>query len=91
MYQNCNILVYAYQNITIQYLKQSFEYIKKIFYFTDFAAQHFKNKNNFSNLLAHKDDFGIEAEWHFHATAHGKSACDGVFTRTSCNGTIRQS
>ena len=25
-----------------------------------------------------KDDFGIPAEWHFFATSHGKSACDGI-------------
>ena len=23
-------------------------------------------------------DFGIPAEWHFHATAHGKGPCDGI-------------
>ena len=23
-------------------------------------------------------DFGLQAEWHFFATSHGKSACDGV-------------
>ena len=23
-------------------------------------------------------DFGISAEWHFSATAHGKGACDGI-------------
>jgi len=25
-----------------------------------------------------KKDFGIEAEWNFFATSHGKSACDGL-------------
>ena len=28
------------------------------------------------NLLNHKKYFGIEAEWHFFATSHGKGACD---------------
>ena len=23
-------------------------------------------------------DFGIPAEWHFHATMHGKGPCDGI-------------
>ena len=23
-------------------------------------------------------DFGIPAEWHFHATAHGKGPCEGI-------------
>ena len=30
------------------------------------------------NLLNHKKDFVIEAEWHFFATSHGKGACDGI-------------
>ena len=30
-------------------------------------------------MLFHKKDFhGIEAEWHFIATSHGKGACDGI-------------
>lgn len=69
--------VYVYQNIIIDYLKTNF-HPKKLYYFTDGAGQHFKNKNNFANLLAHLADFGIVAEWHFHATAHGKGPCDGV-------------
>lgn len=35
-------------------------------------------KKNFANLCNHNVDFGIEAEWHFFATAHGKGPCDGV-------------
>lgn len=30
------------------------------------------------NLCHHEQDFGISAEWHFYATAHGKSTCDGI-------------
>ena len=26
----------------------------------------------------HEEDFGISAEWHFAASAHGKGACDGL-------------
>ena len=37
-----------------------------------------KNRKNFINLCHHEDDFGIPAEWHFSATSHGKSACDGL-------------
>lgn len=25
-----------------------------------------------------KDDYGLDAEWHFFATSHGKSPCDGI-------------
>jgi hypothetical protein len=29
-------------------------------------------------LCDHNTDFGINAEWHFFATSHGKGPCDGV-------------
>ena len=29
------------------------------------------------NLCYHKD-FGVQAEWHFYATPHGKGPCDGI-------------
>uniref|UniRef100_A0ABD2WEA9 Uncharacterized protein n=1 Tax=Trichogramma kaykai TaxID=54128 RepID=A0ABD2WEA9_9HYME len=58
-------------------MKENFD-PKRIIYFTDGAAQHFKNKNNFTNLKHHEKDFGVPAEWHFSATGHGKGACDGI-------------
>ncbi|KAJ8684135.1 hypothetical protein QAD02_019927 [Eretmocerus hayati] len=70
--------VYQYQKIIIEYFKKNFELVTKIFYVTDGASQHFKTKSNFANLVAHEKDFGVVAEWHFHATAHGKGACDGI-------------
>lgn len=71
------IAVHECQKIIVNYLKTNFT-PSKIFYCTDGAAQHFKNKYNFKNLLFHESDFGIPAEWHFHATAHGKGPCDGI-------------
>ena len=29
-------------------------------------------------MCYHKADFGIDAEWHFFATSHGKGPCDGL-------------
>ena len=52
--------------------------INKLSYFTDGAGQHFKNKLNFQNLIFHREDFSVEAESHFHATAYGKNSCDGI-------------
>ncbi|KAJ8677322.1 hypothetical protein QAD02_013109 [Eretmocerus hayati] len=52
--------------------------LTKIFHVTDGDSQHFKNKSNFANLVVHEKDSGAVAEWHFHATAHGKGACDGI-------------
>ncbi|KAI9551262.1 hypothetical protein GHT06_002335 [Daphnia sinensis] len=50
----------------------------KIIYWTDGAASQYKNKKNFANLCCHEVDFGLSAEWHFFASCHGKSACDGI-------------
>ena len=71
------VAVHDYQKIIVDYLKNHFR-PKKIYYFTVDAGQNFKNKNSFANLQGHEEDFGIEAEWHFHGTSHGKGACDGI-------------
>ena len=52
--------------------------ISKIHYFTDGCGGQYKNLYNFSNICNHEKDFGVTCEWHFFATSHGKSACDGV-------------
>ena len=33
---------------------------------------------HFINLCHHKDGFGMEAEWNFFATSHGRTAGDGA-------------
>ena len=38
----------------------------------------FKNRYSISNLINHKKNFNVDAEWHFSATAHGKGAHDGL-------------
>lgn len=72
------ISVYMFQNRLIELIKLKIPNVNKIYYFTDGAPQHFKNKKNFKNLCLHNEDFGINAEWHFFATAHGKGPCDGL-------------
>ena len=47
-------------------------------YFSDGCAAQYKNRYNFANLCMHMQDFGLNAEWNFFATAHGKSPCDGI-------------
>ncbi|KYN21878.1 hypothetical protein ALC57_05740 [Trachymyrmex cornetzi] len=69
--------VYTVQKMLIPYLKKNMD-IKKIIYFSDGAKQHFKNKFQMTNLIHHEKDFGVRADWHVHATAHGKGASDGV-------------
>lgn len=62
----------------IEQLKKKHDNVKKTIFFTDGAASQYKNKTNFINLTHHFQDFKVKAEWHFFATSHGKSPCDGV-------------
>lgn len=79
---DCNkhdtISVYMFQSRLIEYLKDRLGKINNIVYFTDGAPSQFKNKKSFLNLAHHSSDFGIEAEWNFFATAHGKGPSDGL-------------
>lgn len=77
--------VYLFQSKLVQYIKDEFGN-KNIIFFTDGAPSHYKNRKSFLNLSMFKTDFGINAVWHFFATAHGKSPCDalgGAFKRNS--------
>ena len=47
-------------------------------YVSDGCSAQYKNKKNFINLCPHMKDFGVQAEWHFFATSHGKTAADGA-------------
>ena len=70
--------VYAIQTLLIPEIKKKVRKLKKIYYVTDGAKQHFKNKYQIANVIHHKEDFHVEAEWHYTATAHGKSMYDGI-------------
>ena len=76
---------HLFQKSFITFLKTRFpSFPEKIYYFSDGAAAQHKNHKNFINLCYHEAYFGINAEWHFFATSHGKGSCDGV------GGTIKQ-
>lgn len=70
--------VYAIQTLFIPEIQRNVKKVNKIIYTSDGAKQHFKNKFQIANLIQHKEDFSIDAEWHYSATAHGKGACDGI-------------
>ena len=72
------VSVYAFQCKLISHLKEILPSVKKIFYFSDGCAEQYKNRKNFINLAHHFGDFGIEAQWHFFATSHGKGPYDGI-------------
>lgn len=71
------IAVHLFQNKLIDFIKKEHN-VEKIVFFSDGAAGQYKNRKNFYNIAQFKNKFGIEAEWHFFATSHGKSACDGI-------------
>lgn len=52
--------------------------IELVNYFSDGARQHFKNRTMALVVLGHEMLFGCRARWHFHASHHGKSVCDGI-------------
>lgn len=72
--------VHLFNTKLVEFLKKEFgaENVRKLFYFSDGAGSQYKNKYNFMNLICHRSDFGVDAEWNFFATSHGKGACDGV-------------
>jgi hypothetical protein len=47
-----------------------------MYHFYDSAGSQYKNRKNSINPCYHKDDFGVDTEWHVFATSHG--ACDGI-------------
>ena len=59
-------------------LKVKYATLQKCFYFIDGTGSQYKNYIVFSNYCHHESDSGLNAEWNFFATSHGKSPCDGI-------------
>ena len=79
------IAVFLFQRIWLRSWRNRIPLaITKIIYFSDGAASQYKNHKNFLNLCNHQADFGIEAEWLFSTTSHGKSACDELGGTVKC-------
>ena len=76
--QHDTVAVHAFQAKVIDHIKTVTPHVTHIHYFSDGAAGQYKNFKNFANLVMHYKDFGISAQWHFFATSHGKSVCDGI-------------
>ena len=70
--------VHALLTPVLDRIKEQYSHIKKVHYFTDGSAAQYKNRFNLGNLCFHKIDRKLDANWHFFATSHGKSACDGI-------------
>ena len=70
--------VHAFVAEVLEYIKIDIPGITKCIYFSDGAGSQYKNYKNIANLCHHSTDHGVTAEWHFYATSHGKSPCDGI-------------
>ena len=73
-----NTTVHAFVSNVLTHLKNELPNIPEVIYFSYGAASQYKNYKNFSNVCNHENDHGLKAEWHFFATSHGKSPCDGI-------------
>ncbi len=67
------ISFYALQCDFIKLLKIDQPNVKKIVYVSDGCAAQYKCHKSIANLLNHKKDFGLDADWEYFPTAHGKS------------------
>ncbi len=77
----------------VNFIKEKLRHIKKICFFSDGSGAQYKNKMNFYNLCNFKEDFDMEAEWHFFATCHGKGPCDalgGVLKRNAARASLQR-
>ncbi|GBM33984.1 hypothetical protein AVEN_263222-1 [Araneus ventricosus] len=70
--------VFSFQTAVIPSIKEKFPLVKKLIYFSDGSSAQYKNRKNFVNICHHESDFELKSEWHFFATSHGKSSCDGI-------------
>ena len=70
--------MYEVQREVVEVVRRLSPSITKFKYFSDGCAAQYKNYKNLLNLCNHKADFGIDANWTFFATSHGKSPCDGI-------------
>lgn len=71
--------VHLYMSKVIAHMKVDLPFtIHKIIYFSDGCSGQYKNRYSMGNVLRHRKEYGIDAEWHFHATSHGKNKCDAI-------------
>ena len=70
--------VYFYLKLFIDDLKTRNSALSKIFVVSDGAASQFKNCFILTTIMTAESDFGIELQWDFSPTSHGKSPADGL-------------
>lgn len=74
-------------------MRDRFQIINRIVFFSDGAGSQYKNKKNFFQLCQYKATHGFDVEWHFFATSHGKGPCDGIggaFKRNAAKASLQR-
>ena len=69
--------MHSFQKNLVQFLQEKFSKVDKIL-FSDGSAAQYKNQKSFVNLCYQKENFGVQAEWHFYVTSHDKGPCDKI-------------
>lgn len=70
--------VYAILKKIIPIIKEDYPVTKKIHYLTDSPPSQYRNKTIFQVLVDHETDFGMQAQWNYLESGHGKGPCDGL-------------
>lgn len=72
--------VYDILKKIIPIIKEDYPVTKKInyMYLTDSLTSQYRNKTIFQVLVDHETDFGMQAQWNYLESGHGKGPCDGL-------------
>lgn len=63
--------VFLFKRKLVDYMKNKWTNVTKIFFFSDGAPTQYKNRKKFYDMCRMKIDDGLETEWAFFATGHG--------------------
>ena len=68
----------------VQHISCKFPRVDKIRIWSDGCAAQYQNKFNFFQLTQTSEKFGIQCDWNFFESCHGKGPCDGVGGTVKC-------
>jgi len=63
-FKHDTVTVHPFILAMVSYLKTTLQSVKKMIPFNDGAASQYKNFKYLTNLCCHKNDHGVDAEWH---------------------------
>ena len=70
--------VFYYMRLIVDELKKERQDLKKIFFVSDDAGSQFNYRFILTNMMQAKSDLGVNVQWDFFPTSHGKSPADGL-------------